>query len=103
MNPILSHEHGLRTEALLYKADGTEEAVRPKDGRKFTLEELQRMVGGYIEVVPLSEGRLMVLNEEGKLKGLPMNRAASVFALPHIGTGDFIVGDALVCDVALLD
>lgn len=42
------------------------------------LEELQRAVGGYIETVPLAlKGKAkveLVLNEEGKLLGLPKNR-----------------------------
>lgn len=103
MNPSVSPSHALRKEAILYKSDGTSQAVQPQDGQKFGLAELQQMVGGYIEVVPLSEGQLMVLNEEGKLRGLAVNREATVVALPFLGVGDFIVGDALVCDEGLFD
>ena len=35
-----------------------------------TLEAMQQMVGGYIEVIPL-EDVCLVCNEEGKLMGLP--------------------------------
>lgn len=38
-----------------------------------TLENLQRTVGGYIQVVPLTEDALMICNEEGKLLGLEPN------------------------------
>lgn len=38
-----------------------------------TLEAMQQMVGGYIEVIPLDDVCL-VCNEEGKLMGLPGNR-----------------------------
>lgn len=40
-----------------------------------TLENLQKTVGGYIEVVPLTSDckLLMIVNEEGKLKGLEKN------------------------------
>lgn len=103
MNPTVSSTHALRKEAILYKTDGTTQPVQPQDGHKFGLAELQAMVGGYIEVIPLSEGRLMALNEDGKLRGLPVNREATAVALPFLGAGDFIVGDALVCDEGLFD
>lgn len=52
-----------------------------------TLKNLQKYVGGYIEAVPLSEGNVMIVNEEGKLLGLEVN-----FRTPC----DVIVGDVLV-------
>ena len=40
------------------------------------LEDLQKAVGGYIEVMyPFDEQVGLVMNEEGKLEGLPLNRA----------------------------
>lgn len=40
------------------------------------LSALQQAVGGYIECVyPFSDSVSLVLNEEGKLNGLPLNRA----------------------------
>ena len=38
-----------------------------------TLEALQKLVGGYIEVVSIGRGLLLVLNEEGKLRGMKEN------------------------------
>jgi hypothetical protein len=38
-----------------------------------TLESLQGIVGGYIEVVSFTPSVLMICNEEGKLDGLPHN------------------------------
>lgn len=49
-----------------------------------TLEALQSEVSGYIEVVHVGSGILLVLNEEGKLEGLEPN-----FNLGH----DTIVGN----------
>lgn len=47
----------------------------PKEIRS-GLESLQKEVGGYIEVVyPFDEPVGIVCNEEGKLNGLPLNRA----------------------------
>ncbi len=41
-----------------------------------SLEDMQRLVGGCIQVVyPFPEEVALVCNEEGKLQGLPLNRA----------------------------
>lgn len=37
------------------------------------LEEMQKLVGGYIEVVSLINGLIVVCNEEGRLMNLPIN------------------------------
>ena len=40
------------------------------------LESLQKAVGGYIEAVyPFTDELALIVNEEGKLNGLPLNRA----------------------------
>lgn len=81
--------------ATLYRHNGTEENVEPQNGAQFTLKELNRFVDGYIEIVFLNDGRLMVVNEEGKLKGLPLNvKATEIMGSKY----DCIVGDALVCE-----
>lgn len=38
-----------------------------------TLEALQKLVGGYIEVVSIGRGLLLVLNEEGRLRSMKEN------------------------------
>lgn len=38
-----------------------------------TLEALQALVGGYIEAVPLSRDAVILVNEEGKMRGLAPN------------------------------
>lgn len=64
------------------------------DGRTATLEWLQQQVGGYIEVVPAAmSGLVMVVNEEGKLRGLPFNDTATDL---HRGYAESIVGTAVV-------
>ena len=42
-----------------------------------SLEELQKVVGGFVEVVTLADGRQLVCNEDGQSKGLPLNIEAS--------------------------
>jgi hypothetical protein len=70
----------------------------PRDGVAFTLEELQHVVGGYIEAVYLRDGWIMMINEEGKLLGLPYNVLATHLARTHgsLSADDYIVGDVVV-------
>lgn len=70
----------------------------PHIGKTFSLTELQEAVGGYIEIVPIAEDVIMVIDEEGKLKGKPPNALASVIWWASYGsTDDPIVGPALLC------
>lgn len=85
--------------ATLYKADGTMGLVSPTNGETFTLEEMQKHVGGYIEIITLPNGQEMVINENGKLEGLPVNQEATKLA--NLAFGDFVVGDVLVSDARL--
>ena len=58
------------------------------------LEALQEAVDGYIETVTLVQGRaVMIVNEEGLLRGMSPNPIASLAA------GTQIVGPALVVGV----
>lgn len=83
------------------KADGSVKDVTPKQkGGRFTLEELKNFVGGWIECINISPTQVMVINEEGKLKNLPFNLTATeIFRLAFQPTDDFIVGDALLCEL----
>jgi len=80
----------------IIRADGTSEERMPADGKEFSLPELQDAVGGYIELITITDGRFMVVNEEGLLKKLPMNMVAS--SLAH----QIIVGDVLVCETRFI-
>jgi hypothetical protein len=64
-----------------------------------TLEQLQDIVGGYIQAVYLGYGRYLVVNEEGKLMGLPVNLAATAL----VSGVDVIVGHAVICTKEELD
>ena len=82
-------------KSLILKSNGTIVVTEPKNEIDFSLEEMQAIVGGYVEVVNLKDGRIIVLNEDGKLKHLPLNvQATQLYNMPD----DFIVGDVLVCE-----
>lgn len=67
-----------------------EKEVSPRSGTTYSLEELQGYVEGYIEVVYLNDGRLMIVDEEGWLKDNYLNGKASRIA------GRMIAGNALI-------
>jgi len=88
---------------VLLRVDGTTAPYPPAGGKLFTLQELQRAVGGYIEIVHLPGGFLLVVNEEGRLHGLPHNARASALAVGLVVGGEDIRGDALLCRVGRID
>jgi hypothetical protein len=68
-----------------------------------TLESAQEFVGGYVEGVPFPNGDYLIVNEEGKLKGLDVNEKATklwrdTFDNDNYITGrkDFVVGNAIL-------
>ena len=56
-----------------------------------SMGNLQRIVGGPIEVVPVGGGAICICNEEGKLRGLQRN-----FWIGVEPFADLIVGEAII-------
>ena len=82
--------------AKLYKTNGTIENIEPANGKDFSLEELQEIVGGYIQVVPVFGNKCIVVDEEGRMKDYKHNETASQLVFGQV-IGD-IVGDMLLCN-----
>ena len=68
-----------------------------------TLKEAQEFVGGYVEGITFPNGDYLIINEEGKLIGLPLNPEATAlwratFDNDNYITGrkDFVVGPAIL-------
>jgi len=83
--------------ATVISPDGREVTAHPHDGKKFTLDELQKFVGGNIELVHLKPGHghaEAYVNEEGKLEGLPRNEKAT--AKVRLREGDYISGNLVI-------
>lgn len=86
--------------AQLYRPNGTiEDYPPPANGRDYKVEEMRAAIGGgWFEILVLLDGLIMVVDEEGNLKDLPPNTAATLlWRQTHSSLLDFIVGDALVC------
>tara|TARA_B100001057_G_scaffold143322_1_gene143017 strand:+ start:5002 stop:5250 length:249 start_codon:yes stop_codon:yes gene_type:complete len=71
--------------ATLIKSSGQHIDDYPSD----TLEQMQKAVGGYIEPV-YTNNKVVVVDEEGLLKNLPLNIEVSALV------GKMIVGNAIV-------
>lgn len=86
--------------ALIIKSNLNTGTTDPKNGTDFTFEELQAAVGGFIEIIKLRKSDLiLVVDEEGKCKNLPVNYFATKIArwAGAIMERDCICGDALLC------
>ena len=60
-----------------------------------SLESMQKVVGGMIEeYMPFEDDVALVCNEEGKMMGLPLNRAIKV---NDNEIADIIAGDFFIC------
>lgn len=96
-----------KIKATLYKMDGSCEPLilTPKT----RLKTLQKLVGGYIEViyiVPLLDqlkgnfenGKDLVINEEGRLLDLPVNPWSQFVGLNSIWEDEDFRGDIILID-----
>lgn len=84
--------------AQLIKTTGEILEISPKNGINFQLDELQKYVDGYIEIVNLNNGEILVVNEEGKFVE-EMNEKATdiVHNNQAIFSSDYIAGNVVLC------
>ena len=85
------------TQAQLLRSDGSRDDISPMNGKKFEfVGEAYDLIGAtIIQICETHDGRLLLVDEEGKLAGKAVNDAAT--ALYIYGAYDPIVGDAIVC------
>lgn len=80
--------------ATLYRVDGTVLQVKPAEGRKFPLEDVQAIIGGYVQSIPFKvKGKSLsaLCDEEGQQKGLPFNQTFHQKCQPWALVGDVLV------------
>ena len=85
-----------KAHGTLILSDGTTRTMEFSESH-VTLSEMQACVGGYIELVHLKDGVILVVNEEGRLNNLKPNIIATELA------GDYIVGDVLLISSKFID
>lgn len=89
--------------AKIIYVDKEAEDYTPKNGRTFELTEMQEIIGGYIEPIRLIDGRMIIVDEEGKSKSKAVNiPATNILRRDHFTT-DYIVGTAIVCDADIIE
>ena len=89
--------------AKIIYTDKEDEDYTPKNGKTFGLTEMQKIVGGYIEPIRLNDGRMIIVDEDGKSKSKAVNiPATNILRRAHFTT-DYIVGTAIVCDADMVD
>lgn len=82
----------------IIRTNGTETEITPANGTDFTLKELQKIVGGYIEVVgveDIGEEALMICNEDGIALELERNKTATQLYI-KAGGATYILGDVAI-------
>ncbi len=83
--------------AKLIKHTGEIIEIEPENGSNFKLQELYKILNcRLIELVATRDGRLIILDEEGKLQNKSINTKAT--KLYKYGEEDIIVGDVVVCN-----
>ena len=89
--------------AKIIYTDKEAEDYTPKNGKTFALTEMQEIVGGYVEPIRLNDGRMIIVDEDGKSKDKAVNIPATNILRRDHYTTDYIVGTAIVCDADMLD
>lgn len=90
-------------KAYLYETSGRVIEVKPAL-KKFTLDELQDLVNGDIQIIKIAGHKTMVCNENGINDNLPFNQKATdrlpANYLSNLFMG--IRGDVVICDPGLI-
>lgn len=84
--------------AILIKHSGERIEVFPVNKKLLTLREIQDMIGGEVEELPLAMDDMMIIRQNCENKQLPINiEACNIAFLNDIFR--CITGDVLICDV----
>ena len=89
--------------AKIIYTDKEAEDYTPKNGKTFELTEMQEIIDGYIEPIRLNDGRMIIVDEDGKSKDKAVNIPATNILRRDHYTTDYIVGTAIVCDADMIE
>ena len=89
--------------AKIIYTDKEAEYYTPKNGKTFALTEMQEIIGGYVEPIRLNDGRIIIVDEDGKSKNKAVNIPATNILRRDHYTTDYIVGTAIVCDADMVE
>ncbi len=88
----------------VYLTDGTSTALEVDKAP--TLEQLQKLVGGYIEIVHVlynGQRAQMIVNDEGHIHGMPPNHMGTAIYHATARLRGYVTGHLIVGDVVVLE
>lgn len=87
-------------EARIIKPNGEVLLTSPANGKSFSFQELREIVGGWVDVVNVSDDEYVFFNEEGEKLNLPENHSATAECKSKgsMFRGRFY-GNVLICGV----
>ena len=89
--------------AKIIYTDKEAEDYTPKNGKTFGLTEMYGIVEGYIDIIRLNDGRVIIVDSQGKALNKAVNiPATNILRRDHFTT-DYIVGTAIVCDADMVE
>jgi len=82
---------------------GTTRAISTR-GHKFTLGEVREITESkYVERVIINEDCEMWVDEDGKMRGLSVNKVATEILKTYVDKTDFVVGTVFLCSRGAVD
>ena len=87
----------MKAKGSIFYCDGRKSEEREFKGKFVSLEEMQEIVGGYIQFVYWGS-KIIVIHEEGKLLDFAINPFATAVYRDIIGVDDYIAGNVLIID-----
>ena len=89
--------------AKIIYTDKEAEGYTPKNGKTFGKTEMCGIVEGFIDIIRLNDGRVIIVDSQGKALNKAVNiPATNILRRDHFTT-DYIVGTAIVCDADMVD
>lgn len=82
--------------ARLIKSNGKEILVFPENEGVFKLREVQEVIGGDVEILPIEIDSVMIIHKDCELKHLTFNKRATDIAFQN-NVFRCITGDVLIC------
>lgn len=90
-------------KGIIAKADGTVLKIEVPENGEVLYKFVRNAIGGYMEntyPAGLPQGYVMIVDEEGKLKGKPVNGIGSALYKSD-SHGDYIVGDVIILKLGI--
>ena len=89
--------------AKIIYTDKEAEDYTPKNGKTFGKTEMCGIVEGFIDIIRLNDGRVIIVDSQGKALNKAVNiPATNILRRDHFTT-NYIVGTAIVCDADMID